>query len=242
MEETFGLSELSLAMLWAGQYPPGQGDDLYLFWQTMYDFIREAGATDIEADAVLIVIDEDLQSSINEANGIASFPLLYTFQVKLLTRWAPHDSVWRDCLTFDQIIQISSFLLHMRLVMDQVRSYSFPELKFTQPLDPDAPESYALDVDAVVQVSLPPDPADFLTWEFSGRGLRLHLNFDAITLDDATGLAIVDPRNQGDGRVALPVRRQHRRLHPPRPAHHGHRGRRARPEGRPRARPVPHVP
>lgn len=198
--ETFDLSELSMATKWKDEYivsNPHESPDPSLFWTTLYDFVRVRAGDDTLA--VLLLINQQLTSAVDEADGNANYPVLFRFHLKVVDALLD-----REELSFPDVLQVSTFLYRFRTAFAAVVDYAVPELTFTEPLPGQGADGWSLDVDAVVQVHLPARAADFLTWTLTGTGIEIYLHFDRIVLDDETGLALVNPHRNNDGQTRFP--------------------------------------
>jgi len=199
--ETFELSELSLMTRWSGQFRAGNPHDWpdpSLFWTTLFDFAEVQAGDEKEAREVLSFIQWALLKTIAEANGDAAYPVLFQFHLNVVVELLKRGVALSD------VVLIGNFLYEFRTAYAAVVAYSFPELNFTEPLPNQPEDGWSLDVEAVVEVHLPPTAADFLTWTLSGTGIELFLHFDRIVLDDDTGLALINRNKDDDGGLRFP--------------------------------------
>ena len=209
--DTFGLSELSLAQDWLAAYPavgnPHDAPTPSVLWTTLFDFIQLR--TDSEEDAISLVwsVRIWLSQTLDEADEHPPDEVLFRFHLNVITGLMAvnsPDSLLSDELSLADIVQIGNFLYRFRTTFATVLEYSFPELDFAEPLSTRGDDGWSLDVEAVVEVELPSDPADFLNWTLTKTGAELFLHFDRIVLDDATGLALTNPNRDDDGQLRFP--------------------------------------
>ena len=210
-----GLSELSIATAWSKQYVfAGPGVKLSLFWQTLYDYIQARTHNELKTAGALQLIENYLDNPppkpgsppkpgwrpgvLQDAQGDTNYPVFYQLQLRLTEDYLsddPHqtdDSNLRDYLSFDELISVLNFMHSFSGTLADALNYQIPELSFSYPLG----LGWDLDIDAVVDIQLPSKPEKFLTWAVQDRGVSLYLHFDSITLDDASGLAVVNDESR----------------------------------------------
>jgi hypothetical protein len=205
-----GLSELSIATTWSEQYViANPGVKLSLFWQTLYDYIQARTHNEVETAGALQVIENYLDNPppkpgsspppgwrpgvLQDAEGDTNYPVFYQLQLRLAEDYISDDpnntkdSNLRDYLSFDELIQVLNFLHSFSETLSDILNFQIPKLSFSHPLG----LGWDVDIDAIIDIQLPSKPEEFLTWAVHDRGASLYLHFDSITLDDATGLAVV---------------------------------------------------
>jgi hypothetical protein len=191
------VSELSFVTLWHKQYSDKEHS---LFWQTVYDYIQARTHSDFQTQAVQLKIDQYLQQVIANANGDATFPVIADLQLLLIEDYADETSLLRQNLTFDELVSLLGFLHGFSSTLADILSFQIPKLSFSWPVG----LGWNIDIDAIVDIMLPSTPNKFLTWSVQDRGASLYLHFDSITLDDSTGIAVVNPANKNHGEERHP--------------------------------------
>lgn len=152
-------------------------------WPALFDFlyfsIGDVGMTTL----FLRWIHTAMTSALEDAN----FPVLYQFQLNLLEQWfvLPHEE--GTGITFEQLLQLLQAVAAFRAIVDEVLNFSFEDLKFTQQVS----GAVSIKIDGVVDITLPEDAADFLSWSLNGETYRISLHFDEIAMADGTEFALV---------------------------------------------------
>jgi hypothetical protein len=128
-----------------------------------------------------------IHTAMTNALAEADFPILYQFQLNLLDQWfsLPHEA--GTGITFDQLLQLLQAVAAFRAIVDQTLNFSFEDLKFTQEIS----GVVSLEVDGVVDVTLPEDAADFLSWSLNGQSYQITLHFDEIAMADGSEFALI---------------------------------------------------
>ncbi len=152
-------------------------------WPALFDFlyfsIGDVGMTTL----FLRWIHTAMTSALEDAD----FPVLYQFQLNLLDQWflLPHEV--GTGITFEQLLQLLQAVAAFRAIVDEVLNFSFEGLKFTQQVS----GAVSIKIDGVVDITLPEDAADFLSWSLNGETYRISLHFDEIAMADGTEFALV---------------------------------------------------
>ena len=210
--QTFGsltqMTELSIAKSWKLQYKSVTAPDtkLSLFWQTVYDAINSQlndwGKASFALDRLFF---DFFVPAIDEANDDPSFHVFLQLQLDMTEDYVfeGDKSELRQFLTYDQFIIILNLIYHFRTTLSQVLNFRIPNLSFQYPFD-DKSSGWELDVDAVIVLQLPSTSEKFLTWSINEKGFGLSLHLDSISLDDASGLAVVNKGDDNHGETRFP--------------------------------------
>ena len=175
--DAFNLSTYTIAKSWAdgtntdslSKIDDNNVGTFMVFWQTLYRFLQTKTGDLDTTRAGLMWVHTALSNAVNQPSTY--YPVLTQWQTNLLVDWYSLSQSlpgFADQFTIDDLLKLLSAIKSLGDLLDQIFAYSFADLENIEQELPNLPlvdETY-LRLSGVIEIHLPEDSDDFLTWSF----------------------------------------------------------------------------